>query len=223
MRDQRVGTISLSPFSKQRDQIMKPYLRFIAAAALIILPATAFAQADPHHPDAGAGAPPAPAATPSAPSATPAPGPMPGGPPDQSAAMMQMMQQMMPMMQQMMQMMQGGMMGGQMGGMPSQGGMMGGGMGGMAMPGGSMSEASNAYMDAMKKMDAPMMTALQAADPDVAFVGAMIPHHQGAIDMARAVLTHGKDEKVKAWAEQIIKAQEAEIAEMQAWLKERQQ
>jgi uncharacterized protein (DUF305 family) len=38
----------------------------------------------------------------------------------------------------------------------------------------------------------------------------------------RAVLTHGKDEKVKAWAEQIIKAQEAEIAEMQAWLKERQ-
>jgi uncharacterized protein (DUF305 family) len=181
---------------------MKPYLRFITAAALIILPATAFAQADPHHPDAGAGAPPAPAATPSAPSAS---GPMPGGQPDQSAAMMQMMQQMMPMMQQMMQMMQGGMMGGQ--------------MGGMAMPG--MSEASNAYMDAMKKMDAPMLTALQAADPDVAFVSAMIPHHQGAIDMARAVLTHGKDEKVKAWAEQIIKAQEAEIAEMQAWLKER--
>jgi uncharacterized protein (DUF305 family) len=124
---------------------------------------------------------------------------------------------MMPMMQQMMQMMGGGMMGGQMGGMPPQGG-----MGGMAMAGGSTSEASNAYMDAMKKMDAPMMTALQAADPDVAFVGAMIPHHQGAIDMARAVLTHGKDEKVKAWAEQIIKAQEAEIAEMQTWLKERQ-
>ena len=188
---------------------MKPCLRFITAAALIILPATAFAQADPHHPDAGAGAPPAPAATPSAAPTTPVPGPIPGGQPDQSAAMMQMMQ--------------GGMMGGQMGGMPSQGGMMGGGMGGVAMPGGSMSEASNAYMDAMKKMDAPMMTALQAADPDVAFVGAMIPHHQGAIDMARAVLTHGKDEKVKAWAEQIIKAQEAEIAEMQAWLKERQQ
>jgi hypothetical protein len=195
---------------------MKPCLRFITAAALIILPATAFAQADPHHPDAGAGAPPAPAATPSAAPTTPVPGPIPGGQPDQSAAMMQMMQQVMPMMQQMMQMMQGGMMGGQMGGMPPQSGTMGGGMGGM-------SDASKAYMEAMTKMDTPMMTALQAADPDVAFVSAMIPHHQGAIDIARVVLTHGKDEKVKAWAEQIIKAQEAEIAEMQAWLKERQQ
>ncbi len=186
---------------------MKPYLRLITAAALIILPATAFAQADPHHPDAGAT--PAPSATPSpAPSATPAPAPMTSDQPGQPAAMMQMMQQMMPMMQQMMQMMQGE--------------MMGGGMGAMSTPG-SMSEASKAYMEAMKKMDAPMMTALQSGDPDVAFVSAMIPHHQGAIDMARAVLTHGKDEKVKAWAEQIIKAQEAEIAEMQAWLKEHAQ
>ena len=132
--------------------------------------------------------------------------------------MMQMMQQMMPMMQQMMGMMQGGAPAGQMGGMAPQGGMMGRDMGGM--PG--ISEASKAYMDAMKKMDAPMMEALRSPDPDVAFVAGMIPHHQGAIDMARAVLAYGKDEKVKDWAEQIIKAQEAEIAEMQAWLKEHQ-
>ena len=129
------------------------------------------------------------------PSGTPSPAPIIGGMPEQCMAMM-------PMMQQMMGMMQGGMMGGNMGG---------------------MSDASKAYMEAMRKMDGPMMTALQVSDPDVAFVSAMIPHHQGAIDMAKAVLAHGKDEQVKAWAGQIIKAQEAEIAEMQAWLKEHPQ
>src|SRR5687767_1569270 len=67
---------------------------------------------------------------------------------------------MMPMMQQMMQMMQGGM--GQ----------------GMPMSPEGMSEAGKAYMEAMKKMDMPMMQAAQASDPDVAFVRGMIPHHQ---------------------------------------------
>ena len=141
------------------------------------------------------------AAATAAPSATPSPAPMTGGLPEQCMAMM-------PMMQQMMQMMQGG--------------MMGGSMGGMSMPDG-MSEASKAYMEAMRKMNGPMMTALQAGDPDIAFVRAMIPHHQGAIDMAKGVLAHGKDEQVKTWANQIIKAQEAEIAEMQAWLNEHPQ
>ena len=64
-----------------------------------------------------------------------------------------------------------------------------------------------------------MMQAMQSSDPDVAFVKAMIPHHQGAIDMANAILEHGKDEQVKAWANAIIAAQEKEIAEMQDWLK----
>ena len=68
-----------------------------------------------------------------------------------------------------------------------------------------------------------MMQAVQANDPDVGFVRAMIPHHQGAIDMAKAVLQLGKDEQVKIWADQIIKAQEAEIAEMQEWLKKHPQ
>ena len=108
------------------------------------------------------------------------------------------------MMQQMMQMMQGGM---------GQGNMMQ-----MPMSPQGMSEAGKSYMQAMKKMDAPMMQAVQTSDPDIAFVRAMIPHHQGAIDMARAALQHGKDERVKTWAQEIIKAQEAEIAEMQEWL-----
>jgi hypothetical protein len=188
---------------------MKRYLHLVTAAALTVLPAIAFAQADSHHSGA-----------PEQPSAASPQTPPPGMSAEQGGAMMQMMQQMMPMMQQMMGMMQGAGPAGQMGGM-QQGGMMGHDMAGAAMPG--MSDASKAYMDAMKKMDAPMMEALQSPDPDVAFIAGMIPHHQGAIDMARAVLNYGKDEKVKAWAEQIIKAQEAEIAEMQAWLKEHQQ
>ena len=45
----------------------------------------------------------------------------------------------------------------------------------------------------------------------------MIPNHQGAIDMAKVELQCGKDPKLRAMAEAIVKAQEAEIAGMKAW------
>jgi uncharacterized protein (DUF305 family) len=88
-----------------------------------------------------------------------------------------------------------------------------GGMGGMAKD-----EAHTALMAGMAAMDAGMDAGMQAKDLDVAFVCGMIPHHQGAVDMAKAELTYGDDPWVKQLAQKIIDTQTREIAEMKAWL-----
>lgn len=87
----------------------------------------------------------------------------------------------------------------------------------MMMPADGDSDSTKAY----KQADMDMMHGMAVAytgNPDVDFRLKMIPHHQGAIDMAKVALQYATDPSTKAMAEAIIAAQEKEIAEMQAWL-----
>ena len=79
------------------------------------------------------------------------------------------------------------------------------------------SPASKAFREASAKMHADMNVPL-SGNPDRDFVQGMIPHHQGAIDMAKIVLTYGKDPELRKLAEAVIAAQDSEIALMKAWL-----
>ena len=92
------------------------------------------------------------------------------------------------------------------------------GSGGMMQPAGDVGPSSQAFNAINSQMHKAMAIAF-TGDADVDFARAMIPHHQGAIDMAKVVLGFGKDPEIRKLAESVIKAQEAEIAQMDAWLK----
>lgn len=78
--------------------------------------------------------------------------------------------------------------------------------------------AAAGYQAAMDKMHSEMMAMQYTGNADADFVRAMIPHHQAAIDMAKVLLDHGKDPELRKLAQNIIAAQEKEIAEMENWL-----
>jgi uncharacterized protein (DUF305 family) len=197
---------------------MKPALLVATTSLILALSPPALAQTQDHqqHHPGGAPSQAAPAA-PQPPAQVPAaqaPAAQPPAMAEQCRAMMQNMPQ------GCMQMMQN------MGGMMGQGGMMGhGGMGrgmGQGAPSAQSSAiapATRAYLESADRMHGPMLEGLKAADPDVAFVRGMIAHHQGAIDMAKVRLQYGKDEQTRKWADDVIREQQREIAEMQDWLK----
>ena len=67
---------------------------------------------------------------------------------------------------------------------------------------------------AMTMMDQGMKQAPMAGNPDHDFAAMMIPHHQGAIDMAKVELLYGKDPVLRRIAQEIIVTQQQEIAVM---------
>lgn len=79
-----------------------------------------------------------------------------------------------------------------------------------------MMEMSSEQMQTMM-----MSQNLGAADAefDLRFINAMIPHHEGAVTMAQDALSKSKRPEIKKLAQEIVKAQEIEIKEMQQWRK----
>jgi len=110
-------------------------------------------------------------------------------------------------------MMQG--MAGMMGGRGMMPGMMPR-MGGSAQRG-DESVPSLAFKAASDKMHRDMAITY-TGNVDADFAKAMIAHHQGAIDMAKISLAFGKDAQIRRVAEDIVKAQESEIATLNEWL-----
>lgn len=90
-------------------------------------------------------------------------------------------------------------------------------MPGMDMSGMDMSGPMGGFMAAMNTM-MQNMPKESSGNPDADFLLMMIPHHQSAIDMARVQLEQGTDEETRALAQEIIDAQESEIAEMRTML-----
>jgi uncharacterized protein (DUF305 family) len=91
-----------------------------------------------------------------------------------------------------------------------------------AVAGAQMDSSAMSFMhsmeESMTRMDSGMKSAPMNGNADHDFVTMMMPHHQGAIDMAKAELSYGRDPVMRRLAEEIIVDQQSEIQAMQLWL-----
>ncbi len=86
-----------------------------------------------------------------------------------------------------------------------------------AMAAHGASPSDRAYANAMATMMAHMHTK-PTGDADRDFVVMMLPHHQGAVDMAQVELQYGKDPELLALARAVVDSQAKEIKQMDEWL-----
>jgi len=85
-------------------------------------------------------------------------------------------------------------------------------------------KTTQAATEALKAANTHMHHAMDiewSGDPDTDFIRAMIPHHEGAVEMARIAIAHCADPMVLELAQKIRLDQEREIADMRRWLEQK--
>jgi uncharacterized protein (DUF305 family) len=80
------------------------------------------------------------------------------------------------------------------------------------------SPADRAMAAGMDKMNHDMAAAPMTGDADHDFVAMMLPHHEGAVAMAKVELQYGKSPEMRRMARDIVASQDKEITEMKLWL-----
>ena len=95
-------------------------------------------------------------------------------------------------------------------------------MAGMDMSAATSNQGDSASTKEFQSADHSMMSGMSGVeytgDADHDFVAHMIPHHEGAVAMAKVELKYGKDAKLRALAKEIIASQDKEIAFMKQWI-----
>lgn len=80
-----------------------------------------------------------------------------------------------------------------------------------------MTSEQQAMMQTMEKMNRDMMAGMHVPGPDQSFAAMLLPHHQGAVEMAQAYLKGGKDPELRRMAEKTVTDQEKDILELREW------